>query len=204
MSKLTDIKYRIDQMDGGAFQNLCDEYLTYRGYRAQYPYGMNTGTNKTAKGNPDTYFMGEAGKYIFAMYTTQKADFVNKAIADLEKCLDSSKTGLDLEQLEEIVYCHTYGRLSAGDAQLLRQYCEERNIRFTLIEMDEIASDLYEKYPKLAKDFFGISVDTRQILSTADFVQLCDANAMSAPLSTEFLFREEEPDGNLCQFNCRN
>ena len=26
MSKLTDIKYRIDQMDGGEFQNLCDEY----------------------------------------------------------------------------------------------------------------------------------------------------------------------------------
>ena len=39
MSKLTDIKYRIDQMDGGEFQNLCDEYLTCRGYRAQYPFG---------------------------------------------------------------------------------------------------------------------------------------------------------------------
>lgn len=42
MSKLTDIKYRIDQMDGGEFQNLCDEYLTCRGYRAQYPFGMKT------------------------------------------------------------------------------------------------------------------------------------------------------------------
>ena len=58
MSKLTDIKYRIDQMDGGEFQNLCDEYLTCRGYRAQYQFGMKTGTNKTAKGNPDTYFIG--------------------------------------------------------------------------------------------------------------------------------------------------
>lgn len=60
------------------------------------------------------------------------------------------------------------------------------------------------EYPKLAKDFFGISVDTGQILSTADFVQLCDANAMSAPLSTEFLFREEELKSakeKLCQSN---
>ena len=192
MSKLTDIKYRIDQMDGGEFQNLCDEYLTCRGYRAQYPLGMNTGTNKTAKGNPDTYFMGEDGRYIFAMYTTQDRDFVNKAIADLEKCFDASKTGLEPEKLEGIVYCHTYGRLSAGDAQLLRQYCEGRNTRFTLIGTDEIASDLYEKYPKLAKTIFGISVDTGQILSTSEFVRLCDANAMSAPLSTDFLFREEE------------
>ena len=31
MSKLTDIKNRIDQMDGGAFQNLCDAYLSYKG-----------------------------------------------------------------------------------------------------------------------------------------------------------------------------
>ena len=32
MSKLTDIQYRIDQLDGGAFQNLCDAYLTCKGY----------------------------------------------------------------------------------------------------------------------------------------------------------------------------
>lgn len=50
MSKLTDIKNRIDQLDGGAFQNLCDAYLTCRGYGAGYSLGMNTGTNKTAKG----------------------------------------------------------------------------------------------------------------------------------------------------------
>lgn len=204
MSKLTDIKYRIDQMDGGEFQNLCDEYLTCRGYRAQYPFGMKTGTNKTAKGNPDTYFIGEDGRYIFAMYTTQDGDFVNKAIADLEKCFDASKTGLEPEKLEEIVYCHTYGRLSAGEAQLLRQYCEDRNTRLTLIGTDEIASDLYKKYPRLAADFLGISVDTGQILSTSEFVRLCDANVMSAPLYTEFLFREEELKSakeKLCQSN---
>lgn len=29
MSKLTDIKNRIDQMDGGSFRNICDAYLSY-------------------------------------------------------------------------------------------------------------------------------------------------------------------------------
>ena len=57
MAKLTDIKYRIDQLDGGAFQNLCDAYLSCRGYGTGYSLGMNTGTDKTAKGNPDTYFL---------------------------------------------------------------------------------------------------------------------------------------------------
>lgn len=40
---------RIDQMDGGAFQNLCDAYLSYKGYKNVYSLGMHTGTDKTAK-----------------------------------------------------------------------------------------------------------------------------------------------------------
>ena len=65
MSKLTDIKNRIDQMDGGAFQNLCDAYLSYKGYKNIYSLGMHTGTDKTAKGNPDTYFLTAENKYVF-------------------------------------------------------------------------------------------------------------------------------------------
>ena len=57
MSKLVDIKRKIDELDGGAFQNLCDVYLTCKGYKNGYSLGMVTGTNKTAKGNPDTYFL---------------------------------------------------------------------------------------------------------------------------------------------------
>ena len=104
----TDIKYRIDQLDGGTFQNLCDEYLTHRGYGVGYSLGMKTGTNKTAKGNPDTYFLTKDGKYIFVMYTTQKDNFLKKALEDLEKCFDPSKTGLLPENVAEVVYCHTY------------------------------------------------------------------------------------------------
>ena len=37
---------------------------------------MKNGTNKTAKGNPDTYIRKEDGNYIFAMYTTQQNDFL--------------------------------------------------------------------------------------------------------------------------------
>ena len=66
-----------------------------------------------------TYFLKEDGKYVFVMYTTQKDDFVKKALKDLEKCFDANKTGIPAENVGEIVYCHTCGRLSAGDTQTL-------------------------------------------------------------------------------------
>uniref|UniRef100_UPI003FEFC9F4 nSTAND3 domain-containing NTPase n=1 Tax=Gemmiger formicilis TaxID=745368 RepID=UPI003FEFC9F4 len=192
MSKLTDIQYRIDQLDGGAFQNLCDAYLTCKGYGIGYSLGMKTGTNKTAKGNPDTYFLKKDGKYVFVMYTTQKDDFVKKALKDLEKCFDADKTGIPAENVGEIVYCHTCGRLLAGDTQTLNEFCKERNSKLTLIGLDELGSDLYWHYPRIAKDFLGVSVDTGQIMSIQDFVQIHDANKMSAPLETKFMLREAE------------
>lgn len=192
MAKLTDIKYRIDQLDGGAFQNLCDAYLNCRGYGTGYSLGMNTGTDKTAKGNPDTYFLTTNNKYVFVMYTTQKTDFVSKVLEDLEKCFNPEKTGLSAEDVVEIVYCHTYGRLAPGDHQTLHKFCEDRNAVLTLIGVDDLGNDLYLKYPRLAKDYLNISINTGQITTTDEFIRVHDANKMSAPLDTSFMFRSEE------------
>lgn len=192
MSKLTDIKNRINQMDGGAFQNLCDAYLSYKGYKNVYSLGMHTGTDKTAKGNPDTYFLTAENKYVFVMYTTQKTDFINKAVEDISKCFDSKKTGVSEESIAEIIYCHTYGRLGPGDDQYLREYCEKRGAVLTLIGLDQLGNDIFRECPILARDFFGISIDSGQILSLDMFVAKHDANKMSAPLGTEFLLREME------------
>lgn len=192
MSKLTDIKNRIDQMDGGAFQNLCDAYLSYKGYKNIYSLGMHTGTDKTAKGNPDSYFLTAENKYVFVMYTTQKTDFLKKAIEDIDKCFDSQKTGVSAENIAEIIYCHTYDRLGPGDDQYLRQYCEEHGAVLTLIGLDQLGNDIFRECPVLARDFLGISIDSGQILPMDMFVAKHDANRMSAPLGTEFLFREKE------------
>ena len=192
MSKLTDIKNRIDQMDGGAFQNLCDAYLSYKGYKNVYSLGMHTGTDKTAKGNPDTYFLTAENKYVFVMYTTQKTDFLKKALEDIDKCFDAKKTGVSAENIVEIIYCHTHGRLSPGDDQRLRQRCEKYGAVLTLIGVDQLATDIFREYPILARDFFGISIDSGQILPMDMFVAKHDANKMSAPLGIEFLCREKE------------
>ena len=192
MSKLTDIKSRIDQLDGGAFQNLCDTYLSYEGYGAGYSLGMKTGTDKVAPGSPDTYFLTADRQYILVMYTTQKKNFLKKAIEDIDKCFNSKKTGISADDVAEIIYCHTYGRLRPGDDQDLRKYCEERGAALTLIGLDKLGNDIFRKYPILARDFLGISIDSGQVLTLNIFVEKHDANKMSAPLGTEFLFREEE------------
>lgn len=192
MSKLTDIKYRIDQLDGGTFQNLCDSYLSYRGYKNPYSLGMKTGTNKTATGNPDTYFLTADNKYIFVMYTTQKNDFLNKAVEDFDKCFDPQKAGVQPEDVAKIIYCHTYGRLSPGNDKFLRQYCEIRGATLELIGLDQLANDIFCQYPLLAQDFLGISISSGQIMPLDMFVARHDANKMAAPLKTDFLFREKE------------
>lgn len=192
MSKLTDIKRRIDELDGGAFQNLCDEYLCYKGYGNGYSLGMYTGTDKTAKGNPDTYFLTADNKYVFVMYTTQKQDFINKAMEDIKKCLDSSKTGVQSEDVAEIIFCHTYGRLSAGEDKKLRDYCSAQGVLLTLFGVDVLGNDIYLHYPSIAINHLGIAVGTGQISTLDYFVKTHDQNKMSAPLNTAFLFRERE------------
>ena len=192
MSKLTDIKKRIDELDGGAFQNLCDVYLYCKGYGNGYSLGMYTGTDKTAKGNPDTYFLTADNKYVFVMYTTQKTNFYNKAIEDIDKCFDSKLTGINSEDVAEIIYCHTYGRLSAGEDKKLRDYCNEKGALLTIIGLDILGNEIFMQYPIIARDQLGISVSTGQITSIETFIQEHDNNKMSAPLNTDFMFREDE------------
>lgn len=194
MSKLIDIKHRIMQLDGGAFQNLCDAYLHCEGYGSGYSLGMKTGTNKTAPGSPDTYFLTAENKYVMVMYSTQQTDFLKKAEEDIAKCFDQKRTGLSEDDVAEIVLCHTYGRLRSGDDKLLRDLCAKRDTKLTLIGLDKLAEGLFFEYPRLARDFLSVSVDTGQVMSISEFIQTHDNNKMSAPLDTEFLFRQEEID----------
>ncbi len=165
---------------------------------------MKSGTNKTAKGNPDTYFLNADGKYIFVMYTTQKQDFINKAMEDVKKCFDPSLTGVEASEVVEIIYCHTYGRLTPGKDKSLRDYCKDRTVLLTLKGLDEISTDLYLRYHAISKDILGISVDTGQITDVQTFIESHDAIKISAPLKTEFMFRNTEKENAIVQLNSNN
>lgn len=193
MSSITDIKRRIIELGPAEFQEFCDTFLSKKGCGNVHGYGMKAGTGKTTKGNPDTYFRKENGKYAFVAYTMQEQGIYSKIKEDVEKCLDISKTGIETADIEEIICCHTSSNLNAGDDKKLHDFCEEQGVHLTIYGVDEIANQVYSFYPSLAT-YLGLSIDTNQILSLDDFVIQCDANGMSAPLRTNFHFRISEKE----------
>lgn len=192
MSNITDIKRRILELAPAPFQEFCDTLISKQGYGIVHGLGMQSGTGNTTKGNPDTYFRKENGKYVFVVYTIQQAGIFSKIKEDIGKCLDFSKTGLPPEDIEEIICCHTSSNLSAGDDKELHNYCESKGILLTIWGIDELANQVYNRYRSLAKDCLGLNISTNQILSVDEFVLQYNANAMAAPLNTIFQYREKE------------
>lgn len=192
MPSITDIKRRILELAPASFQEFCDTLISKQGYGAVHGFGMKAGTGNTTIGNPDTYFRKENGKYVFVVYTIQQTNIFSKIKEDIDKCLDFSKTGLNVEDIEEIICCHTSSNLSAGDDKFLHDFCEQKGIVLTIWGIDELANQVHNRYRSLAKDYLGLSIDTNQILTDDEFVIQYDANDMAAPLNTIFQYREKE------------
>lgn len=192
MATITAIKDSINRLDPAGFQILCDDYLSREGYPNLVSLGTMAGAQKTTLGTPDTYFPGESDKYVFAEYTIQKKDIVQKIKSDIDKCFDEEKTKIPVKNISEIVYCHTSSNLSPKDDRELKEYCAKKKVLLTLIGIDRLADDLRWKYPILAKEHLGLPIDTEQVHTVEDYIQRYDSNSLAAPLETTFLGRETE------------
>ncbi|UWO75023.1 hypothetical protein [Enterocloster asparagiformis] len=192
MAIIESIKQRILQLDAGSFQNLCDSYLYKIGYSNIVSLGGEAGTRKTTPGTPDTYFIALNGKYIFVEYTTQRSGLFAKIKDDLEKCLNTSKTGVPHNKISEIIYCHTSSNLTPSQDSEIKALCEDVGIKLMVIGIDKLAEDIYLFHHNLSRDFLGISISTDQIQSCEDFIKRYNSNRMAAPIDTKFLFREKE------------
>ena len=192
MAYIEAIKQRILQLDAGAFQSLCDVYLSRVGYAGIVSLGTQAGTRKTTKGTPDAYFTTPEGKYIFVEYTTQQEGVFKKILDDLKKCLDETKTGVNYNDISEIIYCHTSSNISPRQDKEAKELCSDKGIKLTFIGIDKLAEDLYRMHSGVVRDFLGISIDSGQIQSHNDFIKRYNSNRMAAPIDTEFLFRERE------------
>ncbi len=192
MANIESIKQKILQLDAGSFQNLCDSYLYKIGYPNIVSLGGEAGTRKTTLGTPDTYFIAPNGKYVFVEYTTQKTTLFAKIKSDLEKCLDTSRTGVSNDKISEIIYCHTSSNLTPLQDSEIKALCEDIGIRLTVIGIDKLAEDIYLFHHNLSRDFLGISISTGQIQLYDDFIDSYNSNRMAAPIDTRFLFREKE------------
>lgn len=191
MSKINQIQNALKELDGGAFQKLADAYLIEKGYQNINPIGSVIGADKVQAGTPDSFSRLENGKLIFFEHTTDKK-LPSKLRQDLEKCLDSSKTGIELSEIEEIVFCHNSPDLSLEDTKSLIQICREKEVKIQIFGLGNISFDLYQKYPAIASDFLGVNIDTGQITSPSIFVQNIKKNKSSTPLDTTFYGRQSE------------
>lgn len=191
MPHVTEIKNKILSMNDARFQILCDAYLSLDGYQHIISLGTCANAEKTTSGTPDTYF-SDGEDYIFAEYTTQKDNIFAKISKDLEKCFDKDITDISDEHLKQIVYCHISSNLTTKQTRALKELCSSHGVPLRLIGLDELAFGINEKYPFLAKDYLGISLDTQQIQRSVDFIQNYDLNRLAAPLETEFQSRKKE------------
>jgi len=189
---IENIKQKILQLDGGEFQNLCNSYLYKKGYCNIMSLGSQAGTKKTTKGTPDTYFLTSGGKYVFTEYTAQQSALFRKIKDDLVKCLDVSKTNIPHDKIAEIIYCHTSSSITPAQDDEVRTLCENVGINLDLIGIDKLAEEMRLFHHDLTRDFLQISLSTGQIQTCDEFVKNYNSNKMSAPLDTEFLFREQE------------
>ena len=192
MANIESIKQKILQLDAGSFQNLCDSYLYKKGYPSIVSLGGEAGTRKTTLGTPDTYFIASNGKYVFVEYTTQRTNLFAKISDDLEKCLDTAKTGIPHDKISEIIYCHTSSNITPFQDSEVKKLCEDVGVKLVIIGIDKLAEDIYLYHHNISRDFLGISISTDQIQSYDEFINSYNANRMAAPIDTKFLFREKE------------
>jgi hypothetical protein len=168
MSKLNQIQSKLRELDGGAFQKLAEAYLYKEGYTRINSVGSVIGANKVRTGTPDTFVTLPNGKYVFAEHTTQQSGVYKKFKADIDKCFDVTKTGIPLDEIEEIVLCYNTD-LEPTDERILAKECQGHGVNLNLYGMTRISHDLYQKYVGLAQSELGVEVDTGQITAICVF-----------------------------------
>ncbi len=181
------------QLEGGAFQKLFDEYL-YKKYNFKniQTLGVQTGTNKSTKGTPDTYVFTEDGKYILINYGSVNAQPADKIKADILSCFDTAKLSLKKEKIKKIICGHRSTNIHIEQFSEIMELLN--GIEIELIGIDTLSHDLAWRYPHIAKNKLGVEIDTNQFFDIEDFVKAYDANGINAPIDCDFLHRKKEID----------
>ena len=188
MSKINQIQQAIMALAPGAYQKLMDEYLVKRFHFDNIqPYGSHTGTDKTTKGTPDSYVRCSDGKYIFIAHGSVGKSF-QKVKEDILDCLKPEKTGEPVENIKQIICCHTSTNFSAGQTSELYSLFEN----IVIISLGDVSYDLLNKYQSLADDHLHIALDTHQFFDLAGFIKEYGKNSYSTSLDMPLLGRDDD------------
>ena len=191
MSKIVQIEAALRRVNGATFQRICDAVLYRKGYEQLNSIGTAIGADKVATGTPDTLVVRPDGTYVFAEYTTQKTNLLQKLRRDLENCFDEGKTGIPVERISEVILCHS-SRLSADQQEALSEDVRTRGSRLVIMGLSELSHTLTHHFPGIAKEHLGVEIDTGQILTPDEFAQSYGRSPLATPLDTPFSHREEE------------
>ncbi|MFO3296906.1 ATP-binding protein, partial [Legionella pneumophila serogroup 1] len=191
MSKLNQIQSKLLELDGGAFQRLCDDWLHKQGYKNINCIGTKPGTYKSIKGTPDSIITQPDGSYIFVEFTVQQTKVASKIKGDIQKCLDESKTKIQTKDISEIIVCYL-GKLSSGEIHELKQICKNKDITLILNSIDTIAYSIKNDFPSLANEYLSLPLDSGQLLSIDDFIKQSQKNPLSTPIDKQILFMDEQ------------
>lgn len=193
MSKINIIQNAIKELEGGSFQKLFDAYL-YKKYKFTniQTLGVQEGTNKTTMGTPDSFVVEEDGKYILIMYGTVGMKAFDKIKKDLLSCFDKDKVQIDESKIKKIICAYSSTNIHIDQQEELRQIIS--GISIEMIGLSTISHDLLVNYPFLAAEYLNIQVDTHQIFSINEFIEVYDKNGMNAPLDMDLCCREKEKE----------
>ncbi|MEG1151164.1 MAG: hypothetical protein RSD51_03670 [Malacoplasma sp.] len=191
MSVINTIENAIISLDGGSYQKLMDAYLM-RKYQFNniHPLGVQTGTDKTTKGTPDSYVECENGKYIIIMYGSVAAASFSKIESDILSCFDKTKLTIPIKKIDKIICAYTSTNIHIEQIETLKNSIN--GVKIELIGLGTLAHDIVLKYRFLAEYFLNIPIDTGQVLDIEEFVKQYDAGGLNAPLDLDFVSRREE------------
>lgn len=195
MSRLQAIENALLSINQAAFQNLCDSFLALRNsnYSAFSRTGSQSGKQKTVKGTPDTFLLLPNGKYIFVEYSTNITAGLSKLEDDIKKCIDTSKTGIPLNQISEIILCVNFN-LTTAEIQTLRDLLANTRIGLTVYTLDSLSIELHLNHRDLTHEYLGLPLDTGQIVSIEKFIAEYNraSKGIATPIDNTFLHREKE------------
>ena len=184
-----DIKDKINHIEQGKFQNLCNKLLYNMGYKNLNQLGSQDTSDKTTPGTPDTYII-DNGLYISVECTTQKTAIYTKILGDINKCIAEYKKCKLTKG--KIFYFYTSSNLKMHQQKKLRDKCQKENIELDIFPIDRIANMLIYEYPLIAKEFLNIEVDTLQIVSVEEFIKQYNSVPFGVKINDKLLYRDNE------------
>ena len=191
MSKINLIQREILSKGGGEFQNLCDDYLQRKyGFKKIIRLGTYRGSSKTTRGIPDTY-VDEDG-YILIMYGHDESNPYSKLKKDIENIYKYAIKTLPKKNIKKIICCHTSNNITIEQNEELKKIYSD--VELDIIGIDELSYDLMNNYQILIKEHLSLELDTGQILSKEGFVKKYDSSSLNAPLSVNYVNRQEYDD----------